>query len=274
MTDDAKPYYALPAAADSSEEMQRLDELHLAFTRYFGGKLCPISLDEIRPSRILEVGCGSGAWAIEAATQFPDATVVAVDRSPLPNRPLPPNLTFQLADLAKEVDFGPDRFDIVHARFVFGHVSNGQDAFRRVARLVKPGGLLLVEDVDMLSYYETSGPAAGQFGSALKPTFDERGADMNFAEKIPGLIRSLADFPDVHVQKITMPLGGDVSDAALNDLGQAQRKRMIESVNAIAGYLEPRGYTREMAVKYRQEIETNGSASMDAYFCWARRALE
>ncbi|KAF8211731.1 S-adenosyl-L-methionine-dependent methyltransferase, partial [Mycena galopus ATCC 62051] len=246
-----------------------LDELHLAFTRYFGGKLCPISLDEIRPSRILEVG------AIEAATQFPDATVVAVDRSPLPNRPLPPNLTFQLADLAKEVDFGPDRFDIVHARFVFFHVSNGQDAFRRVARLVKPGGLLLAEDMDMLGCsYETSGPAAGQFVSALKPTFDERGADISFGAKIPGLIGSLTDFPDVHVQKITMPLGGDVSDAALNDLGQAQRKRMIESVNAIAGYLEPRGYTPEMAVKYRQEIETNGSASIDAYFCWARRALE
>ncbi|KAJ7265989.1 S-adenosyl-L-methionine-dependent methyltransferase [Mycena haematopus] len=254
--------------------MQRLDELHLAFTKYFGGKLCPISLDEMRPTRILELGCGSGAWAIQAATQFPAAQILAVDRSPLPNRYIPPNLIFQIADLSKAVDFGPDKFDLVHARFVLSHVSNGQDAFRRFARLIRPGGLLLAEDLDMLSWAETAGPASRLFISTLKPTFDERGADMEFGKKISDMMSSLGDFHDVQCQKITMPFSGTGPDAALNDLGLAMKKTFLKSLDPVAGHLAPRGFTPEMALEFREELETNNGASVDTYFGWARRTLE
>jgi hypothetical protein len=37
-------------------------------------------------------------------------------------RPLPPNLTFRILDIAKPFPFEPQTFDIVHARLVFLHV--------------------------------------------------------------------------------------------------------------------------------------------------------
>ncbi|KAF7374725.1 Methyltransferase str3 [Mycena sanguinolenta] len=58
-------YPVLPPASDS----ERLDTMHNTIAR-----------------KIIELGCGSGAWAIQAAKQFPDAQVVAVDQSPLPDR--------------------------------------------------------------------------------------------------------------------------------------------------------------------------------------------
>ncbi|KAJ6516494.1 hypothetical protein C8R45DRAFT_802948, partial [Mycena sanguinolenta] len=182
-----------------------LDDLHLAFTQYFGGSLCPISLDDVRPTRILELGW---VMAIQAATQFPAAQLLAVDQSPLPDRYIPPNVNFQIVDLAKEVDFGPDKFDIVHARFALSANEGCRFQTLPTPCVVRPGGLLLVEDLDMSSYAETAGPAARLFVSTMKPTFDERGADMEFGKKIPDLIRSLDDFPNVEFQKITMPFGG------------------------------------------------------------------
>ncbi|KAJ7367704.1 S-adenosyl-L-methionine-dependent methyltransferase [Mycena albidolilacea] len=253
--------------------MQRLDKHHLAFTEYLSGKLSPAPLDELRPGRILELGCGSGAWPIQATTQLPAAQILAADRSPLPNRFLPANISFQMADLAKEGDFKPDHFfDIVHARFVFCHVSNTHDAFRRLAQLVRPGGLLLIEDINALSYFETAGPVSRRdhYISMMKQSCDERGADMEFGRKTPDLIRALDDFPDVQVQKMSMPFGVNGPDDALNHLGPATKKFYIGTVDSVAEYLAPRGFTREMALKYREELEND---SVDVYCCRARRAL-
>jgi hypothetical protein len=38
------------------------------------------------------------------------------------SRFLPANISFQIADISKEVDFGGEKFDIVHTRFVLFHV--------------------------------------------------------------------------------------------------------------------------------------------------------
>ncbi|KAG5718712.1 hypothetical protein E4T56_gene16591 [Termitomyces sp. T112] len=62
----------------------RLDELHNGIKAYFKGALA--FTDIKNPKAILDVGAGSGAWAIQAAQQYPDATVVAADISPLPDR--------------------------------------------------------------------------------------------------------------------------------------------------------------------------------------------
>ncbi|KAF7366962.1 Methyltransferase str3 [Mycena sanguinolenta] len=134
--DDSFVYPVLPPASDS----ERLDTMHNTIARYFGNKLGPAPLDGLHPRKIIELGCGSGAWAIQAAKQFPDAQVVAVDQSPLPDRIIPSNMSFQLANLAQRLEFQDETFDIVHARMVMMHVADGSNALLRASRLVKPGG--------------------------------------------------------------------------------------------------------------------------------------
>jgi hypothetical protein len=81
--------------------------------------------------------------AIQAAQMYPEAEVIAVDISPLPQRfvqvphliqarkstsrlirPLPANVKFQQLDLSSdsELPFGPETFDVVHIRFALIHV--------------------------------------------------------------------------------------------------------------------------------------------------------
>ncbi|KAJ7367707.1 S-adenosyl-L-methionine-dependent methyltransferase [Mycena albidolilacea] len=219
----------------------------------------------------VEPGCGSGAWTIQAATQFPAAQILAVDRSPLPNRFLPANISFQIADISKEVDFGDEKFDIVHTRFVLFHIPNAHDVLRRIAQqLVRPGGLLLIEDIDLLSYVGT-GPASRHYISMVKQMYDERGIDMEIGRKIPETVRALRDFPNVQFQKISLPFGGNGPDDSLNGLGLAMKQSFVRGGDVVAEVLAPKGFTHEMAVKYREELEKDNESLVDVYFCWASR---
>ncbi|KAF7370213.1 S-adenosyl-L-methionine-dependent methyltransferase [Mycena sanguinolenta] len=244
------------APFDLSEERRELRDQHEAFVQYFDGKLGLAPLDDLRPSKIIELGSGSGAWAIQAATQFPDAQIVAVDRAPMPERVFPANVHFQMADLTKELEFEAESFDIVHARSVMIHVQNPEDVLRRASRLVKPGGLLLMEETDLAFQ-------------------DSQGADVEFGRKAEGLVKSLNDFSDVQVKKISIPFGGNGPDDALNKLGLGMKQSLMTASGPLSQRYADRGLTPEVAREFNEEQErSDNQSAMDLYVCWARRDMK
>ena len=68
------------------------------------------------PKRILDCGTGTGMWALDIADEFPDATILANDLSPIQPTTAPDNLIFEVDDL--ESDW-PNRepFDFIHLRY-------------------------------------------------------------------------------------------------------------------------------------------------------------
>ncbi|SCN89930.1 uncharacterized protein FFE2_06830 [Fusarium fujikuroi] len=63
------------------DEISRLEVMHGVLSRLFDGRLI---FPPIRsPRRILDCGCGPGDWAIEVATQYPDAEALVVPSSSL-----------------------------------------------------------------------------------------------------------------------------------------------------------------------------------------------
>ena len=63
-------------------ESDRLDFQHAMFLRTLGGKLylAPIPKD---PHNVLDIGTGTGIWAIDFADEYPSAKVVGTDLSPM-----------------------------------------------------------------------------------------------------------------------------------------------------------------------------------------------
>jgi len=258
--------YVFRPACEVPQELQRLDEMHAAISRYFGGQLCLAPMAATSPSKILDLGCGSGAWVIQAATQFPEAEVHAVDISPLPDRIFPSNIHFHLTDLTQELDFEPETFDIVHSRLVMCHV--GKEVIERVARLVRPGGLLLLEDTDLSNLVTTGGPAVGQVISTLMQLIRARGGDGEIGRKLEGIIATLGFFEDVHVTRITVPFCGTGPNAAKNELGLAIKKAHASGDFAtLLANLVGQGVTME---QYRKELGQSGCEGI-IYFTRARR---
>jgi SAM-dependent methyltransferase len=72
----------------------------------------------VSPQRILDVGTGTGIWAIDMADRFPGAEVFGTDLTPIQPAWVPANCRFQIDDAEKEWTFAPEYFDFVHARNV------------------------------------------------------------------------------------------------------------------------------------------------------------
>src|SRR5215470_10636727 len=104
-----------------------------------------------RETRVLEVGCGTGAIARMLAQDPRVREVVGVDPSPLlvsKARHLAagePKLRFDVAD-GTALSFGASSFDTVILHRVLSHVPRPEQVLDEAARVLRPGGGLAVFD--------------------------------------------------------------------------------------------------------------------------------
>ncbi|RDW56650.1 hypothetical protein BP5796_13115 [Coleophoma crateriformis] len=92
--------YAFP---NDEPENDRLDLQNHAFLLTLGGRLysAPIPKEQTL-HRVLDVGTGTGIWAIDFADEHPETEVIGVDLSPIQPNFIPPNLIFEIDDLEEE----------------------------------------------------------------------------------------------------------------------------------------------------------------------------
>ena len=100
------------------------------------------------PSAVLDVGTGTGIWAIDFADANPQAEVVGIDISPIQPGYVPPNLQFEIADADEEWTFAP-RFDLVHSR-VMNDLSlrNWPFFYQEAFKSLRPGGWVECQELD------------------------------------------------------------------------------------------------------------------------------
>jgi SAM-dependent methyltransferase len=114
-----------------------------------------------RRGRFLDVGCGIGDVAARVASAGRDAVGVdvnadvvvgAVDRS----RRIGAPATFRVAGLS---DLGVDEecrdFDVVYARCVLSHQADPRAGLASMLAAARPGGMVLLEDVDVAAVWSS-----------------------------------------------------------------------------------------------------------------------
>ncbi|MCJ1369633.1 hypothetical protein MMC20_000845 [Loxospora ochrophaea] len=105
-----------------------------------------ISLDErlhiapiTTPRRILDLGTGTGIWAVEIAEKFPNASVIGNDLSAIQPRWVPPNLSFEVDDIEAEWNYKIP-FDFIHSRHLDYSIANWDRLIKQCFRFTRPGG--------------------------------------------------------------------------------------------------------------------------------------
>lgn len=139
------PYF-LPK---DSEEVNRLDFQHYLFRFALKGNFAaPIQ----SPSNVLDVGTGTGRWAMELASLFPQANVIGLDVVPPPADETvslgngldrrPANYIYVQGNVLDGLPFPDATFDFVHQRLLVAAIPEDrwQAVVNELFRVTKPGG--------------------------------------------------------------------------------------------------------------------------------------
>ncbi|GAA1513907.1 SAM-dependent methyltransferase [Agromyces terreus] len=196
---------------------------------------------------ILDVGSGPGTISIDLARRVRPGRVVGVDASAhivaeangLARSSGVDNVAFQEGD-AYALEFADATFDVVHAHQVLQHLRRPIDALREFRRVLKPGGVLAVRDVDYGGVVTTPAtPELTRWLELYRDVHAWNGGEPDAGRHLKAWVRA-AGFDDVEA-------GGSVwvfaSDAEREWWGTSWSQRAVESefaVHAIeSGHADP-----------------------------------
>lgn len=172
---------------------------------------------------VLEVGSGPGFVTEQLLAVFPSSHITCVEIDPdlilraeqyLQSRGLEGRYTIIQGDLMK-MDLPGDTFDFTFARFVFQHLHDPRGAMQEIRRVLKPGGKLVINDIDigLGEIYGPRDPAADAIEEKIHNGQSQRGGNPRIGRQ---LWRLLAATGFVNMDLEVVPVHTDrLSTAAI-----------------------------------------------------------
>jgi cyclopropane fatty-acyl-phospholipid synthase-like methyltransferase len=136
--------YSFP---NDERENDRLDLQHPLFSLTLDGKLFTAPIPKEKQLHcVLDVGTGTGIWAMDFADEQPETRVIGIDLSPTQPQFVPPNLTFEIDDLEETWTFNHP-FDFIFARMTVGAFADSSRFFQQSLEHLSPGGWVECMDI-------------------------------------------------------------------------------------------------------------------------------
>jgi SAM-dependent methyltransferase len=197
---------------------------------------------DARPTRIVDLGAGTGAGTLALAQRFPAAHVYSLDISTdlltalvtsAASAGVADRVDAHLIDLDDDWSSAvPTQIDLMWASMSLHHVRNPDEVLRRAFATLRPGGVLVVSEMTGMLGYEPDDLSTGVAGlasrviAALAAAGYPASADWS---------RELADagFVSVHRRDHTVTAAGDTADGRRYLLGQfrAWRDRLASALS-------------------------------------------
>lgn len=243
--------YVLPA---DDQEINRLDFQHYMLRHTLQGNYAaPIT----NPRDILDVGSGTGRWAMEMAALFPQANVLGVDITATQPDPtqgaIPENYAFTPGNILEGLKFPDASFDFVHMRLLLFAIPEARwpDVVRELARVTRPGGWVELVETGPQQH---GGPAMDQLVDWITIASRRRGINPMLGPRI-GELLGMAGLATVTTRSIALPVGaygGRVGRLAETDVFGVVGgvKGMVTSM----GIATPEAYDSAMA-QARQDLD-------------------
>ena len=172
----------------------------------------------------LDVGCGGGDVTLELADVVgPGGSVVGTDTDEAMLKLAEQeaaqrscgNVEFRLADVHDTV--GEAIFDVVYARFVLTHLRDPATALAGMHAALRPGGVVVVEDIDSTGHFCYPDHAAvRRYIELYVAVVRKRGGDPNIGLRLPGLLLD-AGFERVQMH-VVQPAGLEGEVKILNPM--------------------------------------------------------
>ncbi len=145
--------------------------------------------------RCLDAGCGIGAITLELARRVgPAGQAVGIDldhgylelaRQEASRQNLPAVFRAEgVTDLREEA-----AYDLVFSRFLLTHLPDPAQALAGLVRAVRPGGVVVIEDVQFTGHFcYPACPAFDRYVNVYQEVVQKKGGDANIGPRLPGLL--------------------------------------------------------------------------------------
>ncbi|KAH6885407.1 S-adenosyl-L-methionine-dependent methyltransferase [Thelonectria olida] len=218
---------------NDDEEQERMDLGHHIYSLALKGKLylAPVG-DKIQ--RVLDLGTGTGIWAIDFADLHPSAEVLGTDLSPIQPKWVPPNCVFEVDDFESEWLFHKP-FDFIHARELGGCISNDEVLFQRAFKHLNPGGFIEFQAVyPSLRSDDDNADKATNAQYWIKTICE---ATAKFGKPLDGASKwkdklQAAGFVDVQQEIRKIPIGAWPKDPEMKEIGRYQSIQELQVVDS------------------------------------------
>ncbi|KAI0380330.1 S-adenosyl-L-methionine-dependent methyltransferase [Hypomontagnella monticulosa] len=233
--------------------------------------LAPLG-DDIQ--KVLDVGCGTGIWAIDFADQFPGAEVVGVDVSPQQPQWIPPNLKFEVDDITQPWTYEPNSFDYIHVRWLVGAIPDWFHLFREVYKATKPGGYTETMESSCIMQSDDGsvkdGSALDQWSKVFEEAGKKSGRTFTIIEQnLQRRAMEAAGFEVITEETHKTPLGGWAADEKLKLVGQYNGLAVGQDIEGFLTYLWTMvmGWTKEEIQVYAAHLRREmRSPDIHAYY--------
>ncbi|KAK1760123.1 S-adenosyl-L-methionine-dependent methyltransferase [Echria macrotheca] len=237
-------YHSYQAGAynfpNDEREQDRLDMIHHVFWRLINDKLFLAPIDPNAGLRILDIGTGTGMWAIHMGDDYPGAAeIVGNDLSPIQPQWCPPNVKFVVDDV--ELDWAEtEPYDYVHVRYMAGAIKDWPRLVKQIYDHLKPGGWVEFQETANTLYSQdgTLKPdnAMVRMMDGLSEACDKIGRTLDPAPSMEGWVKE-AGFEKVAVEKFRLPIGSWPKDPRLKEVGTLMAVNFTEGVEAFTAVL-------------------------------------
>ncbi|GME33718.1 methyltransferase domain-containing protein [Neofusicoccum parvum] len=226
--------YSFP---NDDREQDREDLKHAMYLKLFNGTLHFAPLDGDRNLNAIDLGTGTGIWAIDFADLYPSANVLGIDLSPIQTEWVPANLKFMVDDAEDEWLHPRDHFDYIHTRHTVQGFRNWPKLMQRALRHLKPGGWMECQEIDHMPtcHDNTLAPddAMLQYWQMVTDGLQNVGVPFRSAPHLKKYMEE-AGFVNVTERIFYTPIGPWPKNRHLREVGLYWRAVLMEGLEAIA----------------------------------------
>ncbi|KAF9881227.1 putative methyltransferase domain-containing protein [Colletotrichum karsti] len=260
-------------APNDDREKDRLDLMHNQFLLSLDDRLgtAPPNQPDAEVGRVLDVGTGTGIWAMDFGDEHPGAEIIGVDLSATQSTFVPPNVRFEIDDIEEPWTFS-EPFDYIHVRMMKGSIRDWKTFFQRCFDNLSPGGYIELSDLDILPVADddtlTEDTSLMKAFRLFCDALAKMGVAFETADGFKNMIEEVG-FEDVHVKPFKWPTNGWAKDPKHRLLGSWNYDNLAPNLDGLLMAPLTRAFDWEKAEVHVLAMETRkdlGNRNIHAYF--------
>ncbi|KAI8651496.1 hypothetical protein NCS55_01394500 [Fusarium keratoplasticum] len=265
-------------ASNDEKQNESMDIVHHFLSLVFDGKLYRAPLEK-DIQKAVDIGTGTGIWAIDFADEFPNTEVIGTDISPIQPSWIPPNLKFEIDDCSQEWTLEPNSVDFVHMRFLYGSIKDWSFLINQAYKACKPGGWAESLEASAMMQSDdgtvTEDSAMHEWGKFFIEGGKKMGQTFTILEDdVQRKCMEEAGFINIHIDNRKVPISGWPKDPKNKEIGQFVHAALEQDLDGYILYMASQllGWTmdevRVYCAQLRRELRNNKKYHP---FYWVRK---